>query len=351
MNIKKRVLVHFERPYSLTVIPELSGEGMPALVTGSEDDGPLLFLVPPDYSVVTTLAEAPGGFVSLDFCEIEKMPYLLAVADFKPGFNGQHAQLMGLNLSCRPSPPITLAEIPYAHRISVDQTIGVHKLYVSTLCGGKNGKDDWSVPGMISVSPLPSKITAGLNLVEYIRNLHKNHGFEPAELYGLSGFLVSCGDGLFWISAFSEDNGSRDDVVHVIDDCEYSDAFMFRRRPGDEPCIFSLSPFHGNCLNKHWWERGFWHKEIIWSDLAFAHVLWSGFWGDTCCLIAGSRRGRMELRLFLGQTLPCPQADYIVIEEGVGAAQMCVLAQDESRLVLAVTAQAQRALILYQIEK
>ena len=95
--------------------------------------------------------------MSLCSLRLEGRPCLLAVSDFKPGFQGEAARLLLFYLDETKPKPIEVACIPYAHRIAVMQRTDLQYLLVSTLCGGKAHKDDWSQPGEVYAARVPEK--------------------------------------------------------------------------------------------------------------------------------------------------------------------------------------------------
>lgn len=347
MKIRKRHLARLERAYSLAVISGLSKDGLPAFAAGSEGDGPLLVFRPPDYAP-ETLAETPGGFISLCALDWNGHASLVASCHFKPGFQGADCQIRVYPLDHASQPSRLGFTLPYTHRLATASIEGKEYLFASTLCSHKTSKEDWTSPGGIHIVELPAGDEARGTATCVLDGLRKNHGFDRARMRGRDGFLLSAMDGLFWLPLPHPGSSEAWRPVRIADD-EHSDAWAFDWEGTGRPVVFAISPFHGNVVSAYRQCENQWIRHVIWEDLDFGHILWAGELLGSPSLLAGSRRSRQELRVYRGDALPAAGAPYETIDVGVGAAQIALLARDAHSALMVATAQAQDAVVLYEL--
>ena len=128
-------------------------------MAGSEGNDGLLYFDPPDFSP-RLLTDSPGGFISLLPWTRKGGRSLLASADFKPGFKAERSRILLFDLD-QPMPTNgrELMTVPFLHRLELLDRNGNDHLVLSTLCSGKQDRDDWSQPGGIEVCSVP--VSAG----------------------------------------------------------------------------------------------------------------------------------------------------------------------------------------------
>jgi hypothetical protein len=350
MNISSRTLARLERGYSISLL--CGNVGMPpGILAGSEGEDCLVFLDAPDFRV-KVISRSPGGYIST--CPLVHGGRRLALATtmFKPGFDGADAAIRLYPLDGSECPESTLvADLPYTHRITTLTIRGRRFLLASTLCAAKAFKDDWTQPGGIHLAEMPVDPAQPWRLRQIVPGLNKNHGMDYAELGRARrpGYLLSAMEGLFFMPVPEDPDGAW--LVERISADEHSDACAFDWDGDGVPEIFSISPFHGHVLSM-FRERagGGWDRRVIHDDLSFGHVVWAGRLLGGPALLAGSRRGRRELRLYRPTPDGGVDPSYLVIDEGIGPAQLGVAALDERRALLCVSAHGVDEVRVYELE-
>lgn len=350
MKISSRTLARLERGYSISLLPARAGQ-VAGLLAGSEGEDDLLLLEAPDFAR-KVIARAPGGYISTCPLEHAGRRYALATTLFKPGFNGAEASIRLYPLDESECPRSTLvADLPYTHRITVRAQGGRVFLLASTLCAGKADKDDWTQPGGIHLAEMPADPQLPWRLRQIVPGLNKNHGMDYAELGRVRrpGYLLSAMEGLFFMPLPKDPDGGW--PVEQIWAEEHSDACAFDWDGDGVPEVFSISPFHGHVLSV-FRERpeGGWERRVIHDDLSFGHVVWAGSLLGGPALLAGSRRGRRELRLYRPTRDGGIDPDYQIIDEGIGPAQLSVLSVDAHRAILHVSAHGVDEVRRYELE-
>src|SRR5207249_374130 len=103
------------------------------------------------------------------------------------------------------------------------------------------------------------------------------------------------------------------------------EAFAFDWDGDGIPEIFSISPFHGHVLSMHKLGASGWSQRTIHDDLALGHIVWAGDILGAPGLLAGSRRGGRELRLYRRDAVVFVRPDYAIIDREIGPSQMNVV--------------------------
>ncbi len=347
MQITKQIIASLPLAYSIAVIPPEQPGGPVSIAAGSEGDGPLLYMPYPG-AEPEVLASAPGGFISLQPWLSLQGRFLLASTDFKPTFQAAECSLWAYPLdAAQGQPPICLGAMPYAHRIAAAICHRKPMLLASTLCSGKAYREDWSQPGGIFMARLPETLGGSLEWRQLAHGLTKNHGMDYAQLGGAygNGYLVSAMEGLFFLR-LPDDLGAKCRLEQLAEG-EHSDAFAFDWRGCGVADVFAIRPFHGHILSRYRFEGGVWRERIIADDLPFGHVVWAGIFLGKPALIAGARRGAEDLRLYRTSNPDADVFTHELIDEGVGAAQLQVVASSPDRAQLFVSGRGMGQVLVY----
>jgi len=349
MKISHRTLAKLERGYSISLLPSAPGTA-PSFLAGSEGEDRLLYFASPDFQP-KVIADSPGGYISICGFIADGRPHVLATNMFKPGFDGADASIRLYPLDGPERPPSTLvATMPYTHRIALAAHAGRRFLLVSTLCGAKANKDDWTQPGGIHLAEPPANPAQPWPIRQIVRGLNKNHGMDYAELGRdrRPGYLLSAMEGLFFMPFPADPSGEW--PLETISPEENSDAFAFDWDGDGEPEIFSISPFHGHQLALHKRTAQGWSRTTIHDDLSFGHVVWAGQLLGAPALLAASRRDRREVRLYRPDRDGGIDRNYQLIAEGIGPSQINVVAAGPDRAWLYVAAHGVGEVRLYQLD-
>jgi len=350
VKITSHTLARLPRGYSIAVIPGAPPGELPEFLAGSEGDHELLHFAPPEYRP-RLVARAPGGFISILSMARNARRYAVAATLFKPGFDGAAGEIRIFPLDENAATPgITVAHLAYTHRITMFRHDGGDFLLASTLCAGKSHREDWSLPGGIHLAEVPADPRQPWALRQIVSGLSKNHGMDFAELgpERRPGWLLSAMEGLFFLPLPADPRGAW--VREAIANTETSDASAYDWDGDGEPEVFSISPFHGEVLALHKRTRQGWRRSVIHDDLAMGHIVWAGRFLGRAGLLAGSRRGRRELRLYRPAADGTVDRAYEVIDEGIGSTQLGVVARGDRAAVLYVAAHGVDEIRRYDIE-
>lgn len=323
----RKVLAKIKAPYSINKLNNND------IIAGSEADGELLLLRSSgenfEYNI-SVIAKKPGGFMSILPFNQGENPIIVAIGDFKPVFKGENAGIFVYYPDGDISKEWKIKKIinlPFVHRIELVQSGGKKYLVSATICGGKDFQDDWEKPGKIYVSYIPSdniiseKITAkpipGLLL-------RKNHGLFRTHLedYQKEGFLASAMEGVFFIIPPQDDNHQW--TWERIINKEISDISAFDIDNCGRKEIITLEPFHGNVLSVYKKVKNKWMRIVIDDTLDFGHVVWAGMINGKPKIIAGSRKGEMELSIYTLEGSTSLKFSKRHIGRNIGAAQLTV---------------------------
>ena len=349
MDVQTEVLAELERVYSICAVPGSGRGGVPAFVAGSEGERELLLFRPPDFRA-TTLAREPGGFMSLYPLVVDGTSYVLASIGFYAGFRGEQSRLLLYPLEAGKLPePVVVGPMPFTHRVAVCAVGGETCILASTLCAGKECREDWTQPGGIHMAVVPADVGAPWSFKQVVHGLNKNHGMDFARLPGASagGYLLSALEGLFYMRVPAAPSDEWE--LETIAEGEYSDGYAFDWEGRGDPVVFSLSPLHGNRLSIHRRDGAGWAAEIIDDDIEFGHILWAGRVLGRPGLIAGGRRGQRELRLYRSAGSEARDFSWELIDTDVGAAQMAVIDHGPEAATLIVSAHGRAEVRLYRL--
>lgn len=351
MRVKKRTLTEMERVYSLSKVPSHSRGGGPAFLAGSEaGEGALLYFEPPDYKP-RTIADQPGGFISLANFSREGRRYAIASTQFRPGFDAAKCEIWVWPLDPTRDPsPLKKFAMPYAHRVALTDVGGDLVFLASTLCAKKDDKEDWTHPGGVYAAVVPDPLDAEWEFVPCLEGLNKNHGLDFAQIEpnGNSGFLVSAMEGC----SFMEIPKRIGDpwAVTVIDTEETSDAFAFDWDGTGTPQIFTIQPFHGNRVHIHRRKGEAWDKTLLTDEIEFGHILWAGTLLGRRALVVGWRRGARDLVVYWKNGPEPDDYDREIIDKEIGPAQM-IVHHDGDREFLIVSGHGAASVLLYELTK
>ncbi|MGA3166110.1 MAG: hypothetical protein ABSF14_08310 [Terriglobia bacterium] len=340
MNVSKRVLAPLDSAYSLAVLPPADPRGEPAFAAGSETDGGLMILEPPEYCP-RLIAREPGGFISLCALVVDGQRFVVASTDFKPVFQAPHCSIRLYGLGPRAADSgCEVARLPYTHRLAVARIGGETCVVASTLCSRKDDRDDWSHPGAIHMARIPRPVAQTWTFRNVLDGLSKNHGMDYAELPGAQagGYLLSASEGLFCLKIPDCSDGPW--PVERFAEGEHSDAFAFDWEGTGVPQVFAIRPFHGTqvVMYRHDASNGNWRPALVADDIEFGHVLWAGRLLGESMLLVGERGGRKGLYLYGQDPARGGMERKVLLDEGIGPAQAVVVSSADARAMLFVSA-------------
>jgi len=320
MKIEKRILSELEMVYSVST-NRLKGEM--CFMAATEGHGKCLLFSPPDWKV-STIWEGPGGTMSLIPIQ-ERNSSFLAIQGFFPIFQAENTSIVYVQppeVVSNPWKVKKVIDLPFVHRIDIVKVDGSPFLVASTLCGGKEFKDDWSKPGTVYAGQIPEASNTGWSIIPILEGVSKNHGLHVKKLQGRQVILVSGAEGVFMLQVPVEPGAPWNHKCLI--DHEVSDIYVSDIDDDGDDEIITIEPFHGNQIVIYKVIEGRW-KPVRRESTNFGHVIWAGKILNESCIIGGGRAGEKELVLLYPQkdiTLPMK---HVIIDENVGPTSLVVV--------------------------
>ena len=324
MKISKKLLARLPGVYALRWVRHARGL---SLLAATEEEGPCL-RVSADDGKVEVMSCGPGGVMSL--ASVPGDPgMLVGIEKFYPVFRSEAAGLFLMDLDSRERR--RFADLPFVHRCDFLRTpSGAGYLVAATLCGGKTSMDDWSSPGAVYGGVFNPRDEVPWRPVKIMDGLHKNHGMFIDCHKGASTAFVSGSEGIFSLCPpLTPDGGWQ---VKRIVDHEASDMVFADLNSDGVDELVAIEPFHGDGLGIYGFKGGRWEclRRI---EGSFIHALWAGSCGGCPGIIAGNRGGGKELVYHRFRSRDSWDTEPVVLDEGVGAANVAVISDDNSLTV------------------
>jgi len=340
-SVTKRVVAEFDKLYAIAGIIERGH--FKTCYAASEGRGGRCEEVDLTNGSAALVWDGPGGTMTL--CPMVNEGELLATQRFWPVFNAAESVLVRAHKEENGYVTEPVQIIPYLHRFELLKRSGGNLLLASTLCGGKNGKDDWSRPGAVYAGSLKKNTVETVRLEPVLTGLTKNHGFCVTVIQGKDAVLASASEGVFALYPSLEE-GEKWEIKKLLDR-EASDAACYDLDGDGEDELVIIEGFHGNLVTVNQWVNG--NLQPVWSTpVAFGHALWCGEIAGRRCLITGGRREEMELSLF-DFTEDFKNPEKLVIGNG-GSSQICVCPNENGAEILSADRERGQA-VLYTLTR
>ena len=316
------------------------------VIAASEGYGPMYAFGAPDWEPEELLS-GPGGCMSV-ITGPGELGSLLAILRCFPGYNFHEAGVFEI----LPMPESgewraeMLFPLPFAHRLTRVRRGGVEYVVVASLAERKESPEDWSLPGTVYALPVRAGRPDPDAAFPVLQGLHRNHGMLVASFGGEEYLLISGTEGLKATPLSDSDTEWKweswlDHEVSEMELCDLDEDGALE--------LVTIAPFHGHRLTVHRYLGGTW-APVAESPLSFGHGLWCGDVLGRPAIIVSNRRGSKDLELLRLETGPPPALERSVIDAGVGAANVEVLAEGKS-VRLFTTNQESGEVAMYVIEE
>jgi hypothetical protein len=328
MKVEKRFLTTMNRCYAANHIVV---RGQTRLLLATEGEGPCLDWRGPGYAEPHTVWAGPGGTMSMAPVEGTDGEFL-AVQKFFKMFLWDEAQLVHVRPQGDGYAVTELLQLPYLHRFDLLDSGGRRHLIACTISTHKETKEDWSRPGQVWVGDFRGAEPLQLRLLK--DGLTQNHGYSRLQRPDGPCSLVTCAQGAFEITPPRTPDG--DWSVRQIMDWPISDIAAIDIDGDGELEYATIEPFHGCWFRVYkrvgsGWERIFEHPEV--SD--FYHVVVADTLRGEPVFIGGCRRGKQQLFALRARQRRPLELEAVLIDEGVGPANVHVLHEAGRDLILA----------------
>jgi hypothetical protein len=323
MKIKKTPLTSFKSPYSICS-GMLDGRRMAA--SGSENIGGELRLHLLEQHLSIGVSENPGGFMAIIPTDSFGGPGLLTAEGLHPNFITKDAGISLYSPENGWSGPWNrrrLVDLPYIHRMALVRAGGRRSLIAATLCGAKEHIDDWSRPGAVYEVVLPEKQRGSSSIsspVTLLDGVTKNHGMYVKSVGSGECVYISGEEGIFTLQMSGEDEGW---IVKRIINRPVSELAVCDLDEDGEDEVATIEPFHGDrlCVYKQIDGR---FEPVFEADTETGHGIWAGRLGGGTGFVHGSRAGARDLFLYHLRDAGTWKFERIVLDRGVGTAQIAV---------------------------
>jgi hypothetical protein len=331
MKIWKKRLANLDWAYA-TLVADLSGEHYLIGLSENRDREGYLFS-PPKWEK-SVLWEKPSGVMNI--VQLPGTSRLFTITDFYPIFRSENACVQEVtptgdyknlwNIS-------QVLSIPYAHRIGLLKIDRIYYMIVCSLCESKSSQEDWSKPGGVFVSPVPSLEHSGIWPVKKIyHGLTKNHGLF---IYNNNQVYITAEEGIFYFDFANYDFDSKINPLH-ISKIPTSDIFINDIDNDGFPEVGTIEPFHGN-LFVLYRMIGNELRPLYRFEINFGHVVWLGNIFGIPSIITASRGGNKELTLYQNKTKKLENNcwDKILIDSGTGTTQISLFFEEKEAFIFA----------------
>ena len=344
MKITKRSLVGMDMPYA---VGRSGAQGSTdKVIAASEGYGPMYAFEAPDWEPEQLLS-GPGGCMSI-IPGPGKPDSLLAILRCFPGYNFHEAGVFEI-VPAGASEEWTaemLFPLPFAHRLTRVSRGGEEYVVVASLAETKNGPEDWSLPGTVYALPVEHGRPKADAAFPILQGLYRNHGMLVAS-FGREEYLLISGTQGLKASPLSDRSDEWKWECWL--DYEVSEMELCDLDGDGVSELITIAPFHGNGI----WIHRFLDKRwvpVAESSLSFGHGLWCGELLGGPAIIVSNRAGSKDLELLRLQMGEEPHLEKAVIDAGVGAANVEVLAEREG-VRLFTTNQESGDVVMYLIER
>lgn len=298
MNYTKKVIASMPKCYAIGMF---DGADAKSFVVGCEKEGPIeRFAL--DGSHMETVAEGPGGVMTVTQVPGRNDQLLATYKFFSPNYGGDEAKIV--SYTRRPDgiwEEKVLCDLPYVHRFGLltgaDGTLWLLACSIKSAC--RLIKDDWFTPGAVYAAPLTGKLESHtqdnqVKLTQLAGQQVQNHGFwtAPDKSYA----LVSTAAGVFRYTPPATADGDWDIRCLIVQPTSDICKVDFDGDGVDE--ILTISKFHGDTLSV-------WHEgenpdtyTCVWTDSVkrkFLHAIWSGELAGEKCAVIGNRKDDRDL--------------------------------------------------------
>lgn len=278
-------------------------------VIGCEKEGPIRRFAE-DGTYVETVAEGPGGVMTLLQVPGRDDQLMATWKFFSPNFGGDEAKIVSYTREADGTwIERTVCDLPYVHRFGLlkgaDGTTWLIACSIKGAC--REVKEDWWQPGAVYAAPLPERLEDfddehQLKLQMIANAQEQNHGFYVAE--DASYALIGTAAGAFkYVPPATKDGIWSDWNIKCLIVNPTSDMCAVDLDGDGKLEIVTISRFHGNQLSV-------WHEDaefegrysLQWEDpekRGFLHAIWSGELAGEASAVLGNRRdGRDLFRLY-----------------------------------------------------
>ena len=299
MHIEKKKIAELKKCYAILSL-KYNNDNCFAVATEKNDP---CYLFDSNGQKIDTLWESPGGVMSM-----VQVPgtngQFISVHEFYSPDDSKASKLVLVTPKEGRWHIQTLVTLPHVHRIDILEYSGVKYFIACCVKSGSNYEGDWSQPGKIYMSMLPSNLTEynekdgnPLPLTVLMEGLTKNHGYYHIVEDGVPTSLISSDQGVFQL--YPPGAISNDWSTKYFLDTPASDAVLADLDGDGIEELIVLSPFHGDTLSIYKRLNGQYEKVYQYPlRLEFIHALYGGPFGGKNRVIVGHREGKRDLVSF-----------------------------------------------------
>lgn len=321
----KSKVIDLENIYTVNAFQQC---GRMMIGAGPEREGnPLLV----DFSTLEKeeAGESLGGMMSFVPVPGQNSEYVSVMGLFPP-FKGLEG---GIFLHAKESDGWKVTKViklPFAHRCDILHKNGKNYLFSATVSTFKQDPADWSHPGEVFITEIPSGDDASKlwPKTKVIDNLFRNHGMTRAVIDGSEVIAVSGTEGIFALDV--DDRGEV--IVTKLFDREVSEFAWVDINGDGQDELATIEAFHGTTLNIYTHRDGEWQR-IFQGELEFGHGLCAGYVNGRALVVAANRRGECNVNYYAFNPITGRVEEH-VLDTGTGTTQSQIFSFDGKDYIL-----------------
>ena len=297
MKVNKKIIYNLEKCYSIA--PLFYKNKNHILVAAEKINDCILFDM--DGNKIETIWNQPGGVMTMVQVPNTDGQFLATHKFYSPN-DSKDAKIIIATPNNNSWDIKTLVDLPHIHRFDILERNGIKYLIACTLKSGHQYKDDWSSPGKVYVGILPDDLSQfnddnQLKLSVIKDDMLKNHGYCRLEEDGINKAIICCKQGVFKFSPPAQIEDSWD--IEKLLDIPASDAVLIDIDEDGEKELFTISPFHGDCISIYKKINNKFEKVYTYdNNPKFAHSIWSGTICNKPVVVIGHREADKNIILF-----------------------------------------------------
>jgi len=327
MAVLKKILAQLNKAYATTIM-EVNGELHFLVAT---EDHAICKAWNAKTGQETTIWNGTGGTMNIVPVPGRKNQFI-ATRDFTSMVEAKESKIVLAQCDVNGAWTITpIMVIPYLHRFDIFELNGRLMFIGSSICEGKESKDDWSKPGTVYIGELSENLTKPFEIRQILEGVTKNHGFCRGQWNSRDAYFISGMEGVFVI--YLPDRADGEWKSERIIDHEVSDIAVCDLDNDGIMELAAIEPFHGS--------RGLIYKYLNGKltvihehECEFGHVVWGGKIMNKAAFIIGGRKGNRELNCFQVDEAT-GQIKHFTLDNTAGASNIAVINLPGMDVVLA----------------
>lgn len=314
MAYQKRIIDNIENCYALA---KMKWNGEQVLMVAGEKKAPCR-IYSTEGKILSQVWDSPGGVMTMVAVPNNNDGIFLATQEFFSPDESENAKLVCAVYSEDGWKINKIASLPWVHRFDIIPVNNINYVIACTLKSGHEYSGDFRKSGKIYVGVLSENPSEPIELSVIKEGLTRNHGYTRFEKEGIIHGVISCDEGVYFVTPPREDESWK---FEQLLDIAVSDCFMIDLDNDGLEELLTISPFHGDkiCIwhmsENGKYEQVYRHPE----NMPFLHAIIGGNIKGTPMIFVGNREGKRQLLGFYYDKVN-RKYKYDIIDENTGVA-------------------------------